>query len=136
VDVDMCYNSKEVKELDFSECKVVKIRLYHMCEVEIIKLYSIDSINNIFDIFKIYCKNVYIYNIAETKYLYLSFIKGLQNVYLPEGEYCIVYVDDYLNVIFWLRGSAFPATHFRELRWYSYIPVHDLVILDTTLETI
>jgi hypothetical protein len=131
----ICFNSKNVKELDFSKCKDIKISTLYMCEVETLKIYSID---NICTENTIHCKNLHIYNITETKTLDLSFIEDLRNVYLPEGEYCIInsHLDIYSNIKFWLQSSAHSADYFRELKWYSYIPVPELAMLDTSLETI
>jgi hypothetical protein len=135
IESSICYNSN-VRELDFSECKDIKIDTFMMCKVKALKIYSIDNI----DIHIVECKDLYIYNITETKYLNLSFIENLQNVYLPEGEYCITSIGSnlylYLNTKFWIHSSEFKAEYFSELRWYSYIPVHDLAELDTLLETI
>jgi hypothetical protein len=130
----ICYGSNP-QELDFGECKDIKINTYMMCEVETVKLYSIDNIDNTY---KIQCKNLHIYNVTETKSLNLTFIEDLVNVYLPEGEYCIVDAQskDYLNVKFWLHSSVFTAEHFSTLRWHSYIPVCDLIVLDTQLDTV
>jgi hypothetical protein len=129
----ICCNS-HVKDLDFSECKDLKIDIYFMCSVKTLKLYSIDNIDTLC---KIQCENLHILNISETKSLDLSFIVGLKNIYLPEGKYCIVgNLTDYLNVNFWLRSSVFTAEHFSSLKWYSYVPAHEMVMLDTSLETV
>jgi hypothetical protein len=132
IDPYICFNS-DVQELDFSECKDVRIYTFHMCSVEILKLYSIDNIDTVN---KIYCKNLYIYNITETKSLDLTFIEGLQNVYLPEGEYCIICKS--LNVKFWLGDSIFPVEYFKDtaLHVYSYLPVSKLAIVDPQLDIV
>jgi hypothetical protein len=131
---DICYESN-TNELDFSECKNLKIHIYEYFKVETLKLYSID---NIITMCKIQCKNLYIYNIAEYKYLSIAFIYNLQTVHLPEGEYCIKdsQLDLYSNVTFWLRSSAHTAKYFSTLQRYSYLPVLDLVELDILLETV
>jgi hypothetical protein len=136
IDYYVCCDSN-VNEIDFSECKSLCMNTYKMCKGKILKLYSINNIN-ITRINKIQFITLHIYNIAETKSLDLSFIEGLQDVYLPEGKYCIAdsRSKDYLNVKFWIRSSVFPSNHFSELKWYSYIPVHDLVELDIPLDSI
>jgi hypothetical protein len=133
---NICYNSI-LQELDFSECKDIKIDTYMMCKVNTLKLYSID---NIATFYKIQCENLHIYNVTKTKYLDLSFIKGLQNVYLPEGEYCIVknQSKDYSNVNFWLGDFIYTANHFKDtsLHIHKYLPISKLAMLDPQLETI
>jgi hypothetical protein len=128
----VCCGSENVKELDFSECKDVKINMYKMYKCKKLKLYSIDNLSMIY---KIRCENIYIYNIDKCKSLNLTFATYLQNVHLPEGKYNIT--GSYSNkTIFWIRSAVFSAEHFSELRWYSYIPVHKLSLIDTPLETI
>jgi hypothetical protein len=124
----ICYKSENVKKLDFSKCKVVKINTSNMCKVESLKLYSIDNIdmqiNGTYN--KIECKNLYISNITKTKTIDLTFIMGLENVYLPKGEYCII--DNDSNVKFWLGNEYFSADYFTELKYYTYqsLPVHGI----------
>jgi hypothetical protein len=123
----ICYESY-IYELDFSECKNVKIHIYNFCTVETLKLYSIDSIDTLYKIlYKIQCKNLHICNITKTKELDLSFIKGLNNVYLPEGEYYIKdsHLDVYSNVTFWLQSSAHPAKYFSTLQ--RHLPVLETI---------
>jgi hypothetical protein len=128
---DCICNGSNVYEIDFSECENVKIETFKMCRIEILKLYSIDNIEktNI-----IQCENIYIYNITDTKYLDLSFIEGLQNVYLPEGEYCILNSQskNYSNVKFWLGDAIFP------IEYFTHITTHtkSLNISYTSLEII
>jgi hypothetical protein len=132
----ICFNS-DIQELDFSKCKDIYISAFGICKVKILKIYSIDSITKKC---KINCENIYIYNITETKYLDLTDIEGLQTVHLPKGEYCITNITskDYSNVKFWLGDKELSAKDFSELKWYSYqsLPIHDLVVLDTPLETV
>jgi hypothetical protein len=135
----ICYVSS-VYELDFSECKDLKIDISGMCEVKVLKLYSIDNIKTIHTI---YCENLYIYNITKTKSLYLSFVKGLKNVHLPEGEYCITDITDssykdYSNINLWLGDFIVPTKHFtyKKEHIHSHMPVSTLAVLDTPLETV
>jgi hypothetical protein len=133
IDSHICFDSKNVEYLDFSECKDVKINTSYICKIKAIKLYSIDNIYK----HKIQCEDICIYNITKTRILDLTFIVGLQNVYLPEGEYCIIgNPTDYLGVKFWLRSSSFSAEYFSKMRHYSYIPAHEMAMLDTSLETV
>jgi hypothetical protein len=129
------YKSEFLQELDFSECKDIKINTFNICNIITLKLYSID---NIATAHKIHCENLHIYNITETKYLDLSSIEGLQNVYLPEGEYCIANIQskEYSNIKCWLRDSVYPIAYFSTLKWYSYLPVQGLVVADIHLDTI
>jgi hypothetical protein len=127
----ICCNVKTVRELDFELCVRLSIHTFLMCDVETLKLYSIDSIDKKY---KIQCKDLHIYNVTENKYLDLTFIKNLNNIYLPDGKYCIV--GEYPGVKFWLHDVAFSAEYFSTLRCYSYIPVNELALIDILLETV
>ncbi len=128
---------KECKMLDFSECTNVKIYTFNICEVETLKLYSIDIIDKMCNI---YCTNLHFCNITETKCLNLTNLSNFQNIYLPEGEYCITtrYPKEYKRVKFYLGDSIFPAKYFKNMAIHKHtsLPVSDLIIIDTPLDTI
>jgi hypothetical protein len=137
IDTCLCFNSKNVQELDFSECRYLNIHEYLMCKVKVLKLYSIANIGKNYST---YCEGLHIYNTANNKFLNLSFVENLQNVYLPEGEYCIVdsKSEKYSNVNFWLGDAIFPAEHFTDIaiHKHSSLTVNTLAIIDMPLETV
>ncbi len=130
------YAFMAIQELDFSECKDVKIEVLRMCEVKTLKLYSIDNID-IKHIWEIKCKNLHIYKITKTRCIDIDllFTKDLQNVYLPaEGDYYIKCNNP--NVIFWIRGRAISSKYFTNSTFYPYIPIFEPILIDLPLENV
>jgi hypothetical protein len=129
--------SLHLQELDFSECQYIDLYIIIMCIAETIKIYSIDNINKTY---KVHCKNLHVFNITKTKYLDLSFINDLQNVYLPTGEYCILNSQskDYSDVNFWLGDSMVSAKTFTNMQIHiqSHLPISKLAMLDIQLDTV
>jgi hypothetical protein len=157
----ICHDAAEVQELDFELCGDADISLSGLCNVETLKLHNIDSIYSEYDIGSepgsdtdfypdiinvtddisesfIYCKNLHIYNIKSIREIDLSYFKGLQNVYLPEGEYCITGISSNDHINFWLGDTMCPADHFLNMRihTHSYLPVSELATIDISLNTI
>ncbi len=124
-----------LQELDCSTCKDIKI---YSQKVDTLRIYSIDNIGKL-GVYKIHCRNLHILNIMETKMLDLSFTENLQNVYLPEGEYCIVDAQSkkYSNVKFYLGDAILHAGYFTYIspRVHSYLPIQEAMI-DAQLDTI
>jgi hypothetical protein len=119
-----------ITELDFRNCKNVRINPFELY-VNTLKIYSIDNIikNNSF----VVCKNLFISKITETRYLDLDYIIGLENVYLPQGEYQIKCRQH--GVKFWLGEYMYDSMHFVELKEHI-LPPKDMCLVDVKLDTV
>jgi hypothetical protein len=140
----LCFNSTGVQELDFSLCKNVKIDTDYMGKVNTLKIYTFnnfkksdllvcsDILVKFKSVISFCCENLYILNIMRNDWLRLCHIRGLKNVFLPEGKFCVLNAHPEVN--FYIKKCRFLLENLKVFEDHI-CRLHYMQFIDMPLDT-